>query len=71
MGLYSCTQTTNERTFVFGYKVLDVLGNVLVEVELSWVQGLADRPLVEEQHPRVTSNLQLETQLYKLYMYEH
>lgn len=46
-----------ERTFVFRNKVLNVLRNVLVEVEFPGVQGLTNRPLVEEQHPRMTSNL--------------
>lgn len=40
----------------------------MVEVEFPGVQGLTNRPLVEEQHPRVTSNLKFEKQLYNLFL---
>lgn len=50
-------KTNSMLTFISGYKVLYVLGNVLIEMQFADVERLNDGAIVEHQQPRVTANL--------------
>lgn len=48
-------------TFISGDKVLDVLGNVLVEMQLADVERLDDCAVVQHQETRVSADLKHRT----------
>lgn len=53
-------------TFVSGYETLDVLGDVLVEVQLAYIQWLDHCAVIQHQKSRVPAHLLRYIKLMKL-----